>query len=59
VLHAEGSVDRPLAVREHRLRWSDPDWSRQSREQWYYVRVIQTDDEMAWSSPVWVKPAGR
>ena len=21
---------------------------------WYYVRVVQTDDETAWSSPVWV-----
>ena len=22
--------------------------------EWYYLRVIQEDDEMAWSSPVWV-----
>ena len=56
VLHAEGSVDRPLNAAEHRVRWTDPDWAAQTAEQWYYVRVIQADDEMAWSSPVWVKP---
>ena len=21
---------------------------------WYYLRVTQTDDHMAWSSPIWV-----
>jgi hypothetical protein len=57
VLHAEGSVEKPLNLKEHRIRWSDPEWAAQEKEQWYYVRVIQTDDEMAWSSPVWVKPA--
>jgi len=24
-------------------------------ERYYYVRVIQVDDQMAWSSPIWVK----
>lgn len=56
VLHAVGSVDQPLNAAEHRLRWADPEWEAQSKEQWYYVRVIQVDDEMAWSSPVWVRP---
>jgi len=56
VLHAEGSAQQPLLRRQHRIRWSDPDWDKQDQEQWYYVRVIQTDDEIAWSSPVWVKP---
>ncbi len=57
VLHAVGSVEAPIGKQEHRLRWSDPEWSRQGGEQWYHVRVIQSDDEMAWSSPVWVTPA--
>ena len=57
VLHAEGGVDKPLNANEHRIRWTDPDWDSQTAEQWYYIRVIQSDDEMAWSSPVWVKPA--
>jgi len=24
-------------------------------ESYYYVRVIQVNDQMAWSSPIWVK----
>ena len=24
-------------------------------ENYYYVRVIQADDQMAWSSPIWVR----
>jgi hypothetical protein len=54
VLHAEGSVEKPLNKREVKLNWSDPEWSQLSGEQWYYVRVIQADDEMGWSSPMWV-----
>jgi hypothetical protein len=55
-LHAEGSAEKPLNKDEVHLTWSDPDWDKQTGEQWYYVRVIQQDDEMAWSSPVWVTP---
>ncbi len=29
------------------------------RESYYYVRVIQIDRNMAWSSPIWVKYTGR
>ncbi len=25
-------------------------------ERYYYVRVIQVDEQMAWSSPIWVRP---
>ena len=25
-----------------------------SAQSWYYVRIIQTDRNMAWSSPIWV-----
>ncbi len=57
VLHAEGSAGKPLNQAEVHLTWTDPDWAAQDQEQWYYVRVIQVDDEMAWSSPVWVTPA--
>ncbi|MEX2261242.1 MAG: hypothetical protein WD696_04790 [Bryobacteraceae bacterium] len=28
---------------------------KQSGESYYYVRVIQVDDQMAWSSPIWIK----
>jgi hypothetical protein len=30
--------------------------SAEQGERYYYVRVIQVDDQMAWSSPIWVKP---
>lgn len=42
-----------LGSREHRLRWSDPTGG----PAWYYLRAIQTDGEMVWSSPVWVDSA--
>jgi len=35
------------------------DTSAASGESWYYVRVIQTDRNMAWSSPIWIKYTGR
>jgi hypothetical protein len=31
------------------------DSSKGSGESWYYVRVLQEDGQMAWSSPIWVK----
>jgi hypothetical protein len=39
-----------LGCRERRLRWTD----HPTRPSWYYLRVYQTDGEMAWSSPIWV-----
>jgi len=56
VLHAEGSQNKPLKKLSHRFRWTDPDWAEQQGEQWYYVRVILQNDEIAWSSPIWVTP---
>ena len=31
------------------------DQNPEKRESWYYVRVMQADRQMAWSSPMWVK----
>lgn len=56
VLHSVGSVDKPIGTREFKLKWTDSEWSQLKGEQWYYVRVIQEDDEMAWSSPMWITP---
>jgi len=25
---------------------------------WYYVRVVQANEQYAWSSPIWVEPRG-
>jgi hypothetical protein len=31
------------------------DQNPEKRESWYYVRVIQADRQMAWSSPMWIR----
>ena len=36
-----------------RLTWHDPRPDRTAAD-WYYVRVLQHNNHMAWSSPVWV-----
>jgi len=36
------------------LEWTDPEPLKSST--WYYLRVIQSDHHLAWSSPVWVDP---
>lgn len=56
VLFSDGSIEKPIGTREFKLQWTDPEWSQLQGEQWYYVRVIQEDDEMAWSSPMWITP---
>jgi hypothetical protein len=40
-------------IREFSLAFQDA--KVQPGESYYYVRVIQVDDQMAWSSPIWVK----
>ena len=59
ILHAEGSEKQPLRTLSHRTRWVDPYFSSQNTEQWYYVRVILQNDEIAWSSPMWITPHGK
>ena len=34
------------------LKWRDPEPA--AKKHFYYLRVIQTDNQMAWSSPIWV-----
>ena len=36
------------------LKWRDT--TALEANAYYYIRVIQTDGEMAWSSPIWIKP---
>jgi hypothetical protein len=40
---------------EARFSWEDPD--PKGAVSYYYVRVMQKDGQMAWSSPFWVKTA--
>ena len=31
------------------------DDSSGNRDDWYYMRVIEKNDQLAWSSPIWVE----
>jgi len=50
----------------HRVVFSDnyqtefefTDTRRTDSADWYYVRVVQTNGSLAWSSPIWVEAAG-
>src|SRR5262249_46340635 len=39
---------------EDRFHWTDGEPVKGERPSYYYVRVIQKDNQMAWSSPIWV-----
>lgn len=43
-----------LGATSHDLCWTDT----VTEPTWYYLRAIQIDGEMAWSSPIWVDPEG-
>ena len=43
-----------LAPMEREVSFTFADNQPPSGETYYYVRVIQADDQMAWSSPIWV-----
>jgi hypothetical protein len=52
VVHAE----RPgKDAEEVRFRWDDPVPKKGDQVSYYYVRVVQKDQQMAWSSPIWVQ----
>ena len=53
VVHAVGSLERPIGTRETKIDWRPT--SLKPGTTYYYARVIQEDDEMAWTSPVWVQ----
>ncbi len=42
---------------QSQFTWSDPEWSKQppGKTSYYYLRVTCRDDNMAWSSPIWVR----
>ncbi|MBI2923974.1 MAG: DUF3604 domain-containing protein [Planctomycetes bacterium] len=51
-VHTVGGVKKPIGTKEARVVWRPE--SLAGGTTWYYARVIQADDEMAWASPVWV-----
>ncbi|MDB6058558.1 MAG: hypothetical protein JWO95_2402, partial [Verrucomicrobiales bacterium] len=53
IVYSEGSVRKPINKNEARITWTPP-LPEIGKSAYYYVRVIQGDDEIAWSSPFWV-----
>jgi hypothetical protein len=49
------TVRPPKDGDEAKFRWDDPAPVKGDRASWYYVRVVQKDGQMAWSSPLWVE----
>ncbi|MDO8588516.1 MAG: DUF3604 domain-containing protein [Armatimonadota bacterium] len=54
-VYFEGSIEKPIGKTEVRMNWTDPD-KVSAPNTYYYVRVIREDDEIAWSSPIWIDP---
>ncbi len=53
---AESFIFHPVLFSDNystRFEFTDTS-EKQVDESWYYVRVIQTNGQMAWSSPIWV-----
>lgn len=40
---------------EMRFHWDDPKPKNGDKASYYYVRVLQTNGEAAWASPIWVR----
>lgn len=53
MIHGEGSIGHPIDKKELKWSWTPP-LPAPGKTSYYYVRVIQGDDEIAWSSPFWV-----
>jgi hypothetical protein len=53
MIHGEGSVKNPINQKELKWSWTPP-LPAPGKTSYYYVRVIQGDDEIAWGSPFWV-----
>jgi hypothetical protein len=52
-------LHRAVPANEYRWQFSlEDEPSGADRADCYYVRVRQQDDQWAWSSPIWVEPAG-
>jgi hypothetical protein len=52
VLHTARPEKEPEEVK---FRWEDPKPPKGAKTNYYYVRVIQKDGQLAWGSPIWVQ----
>jgi len=48
-------LHRLVFADNHRTRFSFTDRGDSARDDWYYARVTQANEQLAWSSPIWVK----
>ena len=55
--HESAMVDRVVFEEDYRTSFSVPVESSGNTVNWYYVRVVQANGQMAWSSPIWVEKA--
>ncbi|MDO8682574.1 MAG: DUF3604 domain-containing protein [Armatimonadota bacterium] len=53
VVYSQGGVDNPLGKKEIKVSWTDSE--KITAPAYYYLRVVREDDEIAWSSPIWVE----
>lgn len=53
VVFAKGDVKSPIGQMSVTVDWTDA--AIPTSTSYYYVRVIREDDEIAWSSPIWVE----
>ncbi len=52
IVHSVGDFKKPIGEKETYLRWKPKSISQEPI--YYYARVTQVNDEMAWTSPIWI-----
>ncbi|MDB6025942.1 MAG: hypothetical protein JWM68_2165 [Verrucomicrobiales bacterium] len=52
LVHSLGSVKEPIGKKEVNISWTPE--SLAPGTSYYYARIIQEDDEIAWTSPIWI-----
>jgi hypothetical protein len=66
-IHAVRAIDLIEIIKDGRVVWSDGcgdldaeiEWQDPvppSGEHYYYLHIVQEDGQMAWSSPIWIRP---
>lgn len=53
--NVEIPLDAPKDAKTVKLTWTDPSPSTADKTSYYYVRGEQTNSELVWASPMWIK----
>jgi hypothetical protein len=53
--HESALVDRLVFEENFKTSFKVQDTGAGAEANWYYVRVVQANGQMAWSSPIWVE----